>query len=112
MRNRIAAALALATLAISLFYAARRVPDWRQQYDLPRSDFEAFADEARARIPADARVKVVVPGENPRHHKLANLLSERLHPRLLVADGAADWEIELPAGDFDRAKAAIRKVSP
>jgi|GEM_PF-4238134 len=111
MERRLRAAAVFLCLAVSFGYSVQRALEWIKRSRDPKAPIEAFAEEARATIPPKARVLVVVPG-GPRWNRDANLLSARLHPRLLVAEGPADWIIELPAGDFDRSRASIRKANP
>lgn len=101
------AALA-AALAVSLWQGWVKVREWTPR---PPSEFDLFVEEARAAIPAGARVLVVVPG-GARLDRHANYLSGRLHPRACLFAGRADWVIELPAGEFKRSEASIRKAAP
>lgn len=101
----------LFSLAVSLYFAGKDVAGWIKRARGPRPEFELFVEEARSRIPEGARVRVDVPGGS-RIHTEANFLSTRLYPRYLVYEGAADWVIELPLGEFDRSRAVIRRGSP
>ena len=109
MQKRLVAGAILAALGVSLFYSGREAFEWRKRAGHERSAFDDFADEARAAIPADARVRVTAP-HGVANHKYAHLLSAQLHPRVLVSDGPADWVIELPDDEFDRSKASIRRA--
>lgn len=125
-------------LAISIRYAAVLPGEWARRSKEPPSPFDAFVDEARRTIPESARVRLRAPGG--KLGAWANSLSARLHPRAVVWDGAAldtatgpadptaeggapqrgatpcqgpaEWEIELPPGEFDRSRAAIRRLAP
>lgn len=110
-RQRLAAGAILLALAVSLFFAGKQAVGWFRRAQMPPSEFEAFVAEARSLIPAEARVLVTVPG-GARKHTYANYLSTQLHPRIVVHEAPADWVIELPSGEFDRAHSSIRRAGP
>lgn len=106
MRNLRPVAVALA-LGTALAYSGLQAADWvRRGTDPPPAPVDLFAAELRAAIPPEARVRVVGGGAT------AHLLSARLHPRVLVHDGPADWIVEIPDGEFDRSRASFRKAAP
>ena len=89
--KKIAVALAL---MVAFGYSGQRAIDWKHRGFTPSPEpIDLFAEELRATIPENARVLVVAPRQS-RWNRSANLLSAKLHPRLLVHEGPADWIVE------------------
>lgn len=99
--KRIAVAVCL---LVSIGYSIQRAADWvRRGVRPPPAEIEVFAEEACRTIPPGARVRIEAPGG--RWNNEAHILSSRLHPRVVVDEGRADWVIELPGR-------VIRKAPP
>jgi hypothetical protein len=110
VKRRSAFALVFATWALSLYYSSRDGVHWgRTAYD--DRGFDAFAAEIAAAVPPTARVRIDVPG-GPRGDLTVQRLNTALHPRVLVADGPAEWVIDLPGGPFDRSRSSFRRLAP
>lgn len=110
MRSRLAAVVVFVMAGVSLYYSVREGLNWGRRTHDDR-DFDAFVAEVRAAIPPQARVRVVAP-DDPRKNPAALRLNAPLHPRILAAEGPADWILELPAGEFDRSRSSFRRVAP
>lgn len=108
----VALAAAILTLTSSAYFAAKQVLHWKRRgWKAPPHEFDGFVAELDVAIPPNARVLVVNP-KGAIGTKYALLLNARLHPRVFVTEGPADWIVEMPDEEFVRARASYRRAGP
>ncbi len=112
MRRGIALAAIGLTLTSSAYFAFKQGRAWSKRgWGAKSTEFESFVREIEVAVPREARVRVNAP-RGRQATKYANLLNARLHPRIVVVEGPADWVVDLPDEEFDRSRASFRRAGP
>lgn len=108
--KRLATVGTFLAVGMAVFYSFREAREWKDRLELPPSEFDGFVNELREAIPEDARVVVVCADGEAGQSKHAYLLSARLHPRVVLFRGTADWIVEIPVGEFSRAQSSWKSA--